>query len=53
MHSLYMCMICLNHRDELDRLILDSSIVDEKDRSQCFNHRDELSMHRLAVAGDA
>ena len=23
MHSLCVCMICLNHRDEIDRLILD------------------------------
>ena len=41
MHNLCVCMICLNHRDELDR-----SIADKKDRSRCFNHRDELSIDR-------
>ena len=42
MHSLCVCMICLNHRDELDRSTLDLYSGRKGQISRCFNHRDEV-----------
>ena len=45
MHSLCMCMICLNHRDELDRLILNLN-SGQRGQISILNHSDELSIDR-------
>ena len=48
MHSLCVCMICLNHRDELDRSILD---LDSKRKGQISMLRSQRqTRHRSVVA---
>ena len=41
MHSLRTCMLCLNHRDELDKSTLDLNSR-QKMIDRCFSHRDEF-----------
>ena len=48
MHSLCVCMICLNHRDELDRSVLD---LDSKRKGQISMLRSQRqTQHRSVVA---
>ena len=48
MHSLCRCMICLNHRDELDRSILDLDSGQKGQMSMLQSQRQ--TQHRSAVA---